>query len=81
MIEEVFFKQFSNFTARKVLNIPKEKHKLIIKILVLQKAPIQITDDSSKLNLVFVSKNRWKRLRSIINPTFSPAKLKEVGYA
>jgi hypothetical protein len=36
------------------------------------------TEDSPLTNLAFTSTNRWKRLRSIMNPTFSPAKLKDL---
>jgi cytochrome P450 len=36
------------------------------------------SDDDPNMFLMFTSKYRWKRMRNIINPTFSPAKLKEV---
>ena len=41
--------------------------------------PIQYSDNESGLNLSMSSKARWKRMRNILNPTFSPAKLKEVN--
>ena len=40
--------------------------------------PVQSSDTSPQLNLVLSTKNRWKRMRNIINPTFSPSKLKEL---
>ena len=30
-------------------------------------------------NLLFSSRKEWKRMRMVINPTFTPAKLKEVA--
>ena len=40
--------------------------------------PFQFSDSYSNLNLVMSAKARWKRMRNVLNPTFSPAKLKEV---
>ena len=34
--------------------------------------------DDSDAPMFMASKNQWKRFRTIINPTFSPAKLKNV---
>jgi hypothetical protein len=42
--------------------------------------PIQYSDDNPQVNVAFAAKNRWKRMRNIINPTFTPAKLKEVNF-
>nr|QEV83812.1 cytochrome P450 [Brachionus rotundiformis] len=40
--------------------------------------PWQFSDNSPKMDLFLSSNKRWKRMRNIINPTFSPAKLKEL---
>lgn len=40
--------------------------------------PWQFSDNSSKMDLFLSSNKRWKRMRNIINPTFSPSKLKEL---
>ena len=40
--------------------------------------PQQLSDNSPDVNVFSASRNRWKRLRTIANQTFSPAKLKEV---
>lgn len=40
--------------------------------------PFQFADDSPKMDLFLSTNKRWKRMRNIINPTFSPAKLKEL---
>ena len=40
--------------------------------------PIFVSDEAPGVNVFFASRNRWKRMRNIMNPTFSPAKLKEV---
>jgi cytochrome P450 len=36
------------------------------------------SDEDPKMDLFLSTNKRWKRMRNIINPTFSPAKLKEV---
>ena len=41
--------------------------------------PIQYSDNVSNLNLAMSSKSRWKRMRNVLNPTFSTTKLKEVS--
>ncbi|CAF0718008.1 unnamed protein product [Brachionus calyciflorus] len=60
IIQEVFIKQSSNFSARK-------------------KGPLRRKDDDPNLDLFQSTKNRWKRMRMIMNPTFSSAKLRELG--
>jgi cytochrome P450 len=40
--------------------------------------PMQYSDETPNLSLLIASKANWKRMRNILNPTFSPAKLKEV---
>ena len=41
-------------------------------------APFQHLDNPSDGHLVDSSATKWKRMRNVINPTFTPAKLKEV---
>lgn len=40
--------------------------------------PFQFSDDSPNMDIFLSSNLRWKRMRNIINPTFSPAKIKEL---
>lgn len=40
--------------------------------------PLQFNDNASDAHLVDSSRTRWKRMRNVINPTFTPAKLKEL---
>ncbi len=40
--------------------------------------PLQPSDSSPSKSLLVAIKGRWKRMRLIMNPTFSSAKLKEV---
>nr|UOU03275.1 cytochrome P450 3045B1 [Brachionus rubens] len=40
--------------------------------------PWQFSDNSPKMDLFLSSNKRWKRMRNIINPTFTPTKLKEL---
>ena len=40
--------------------------------------PFQFSDDSPSTNLFFSTGTRWRRMRNIINPTFSTAKLREL---
>ncbi len=44
------------------------------------RAPLMPSDDSPRLGLFMATKSRWKRMRVIMNPTFSSAKLREVKY-
>ncbi len=37
-------------------------------------------EDSQDVGLFLATKTRWKKMRTIINPTFSAAKLREVWY-
>nr|QEV83808.1 cytochrome P450 [Brachionus rotundiformis] len=60
IIQEVFIKQSTNFSARKKSNLNRKEN-----------------DPSS--NLFTSTKGRWKRMRMIMNPTFSSAKLRELG--
>ena len=39
----------------------------------------QVNDKDEGLNLVMSAGTDWKRMRTIINPTFSSSKLKEVN--
>ena len=79
-MQEVFIKQFNNFSARKV--------KLLIKILTKkdiqkpfknQPQPLNGSDHDKGKPLISAFKTAWKRQRLIMNPTFSTAKLKEMG--
>ncbi len=45
-----------------------------------RRAPLSPSDDSPNQNLLRATKSRWKRMRVIMNPTFSSAKLREVKY-
>lgn len=40
--------------------------------------PFQFSDHSCNMDLFLSSNKRWKRMRNIINPTFSPLKIKEL---
>lgn len=40
--------------------------------------PLQHREDAPNINLLLAARGRWKRLRLIMNPTFSSSKLKEV---
>ena len=39
---------------------------------------LQVSDDDPKSSLFQSTRGKWKRMRNIINPTFSTAKLKEL---
>nr|UOU03269.1 cytochrome P450 3045C5-2 [Brachionus rubens] len=60
IIQEVFIKQHTNFSARKRLLISPD-------------------DDHPSMNLFSSSKLRWKKMRNVMNPTFSSVKLRELG--
>lgn len=45
-----------------------------------KKGPIAPSDNSSLINLFDATGTRWKSMRTIMNPTFSSVKLKEVSY-
>nr|UOU03274.1 cytochrome P450 3045C1 [Brachionus rubens] len=60
VIQDVFVKQSSNFSARKRVFGSRD-------------------DDSPDHMLFTASRSRWKIIRSIVNPTFSSAKLRELG--
>lgn len=38
-----------------------------------------MTDNDNTSQLLNSSKGNWKRMRMVINPTFTPSKLKEVN--
>jgi len=59
MIQEIFIKQFANFTGRKHV-------------------PAQYNDNNEQVNVGTANKSVWKRHRTILNPTFSSSKLKEL---
>lgn len=59
-INEVFIKQYTNFSAKKRQALDRE-------------------DDASKVMIIAATKGRWKRMRNIMNPTFSSAKMKELN--
>lgn len=40
--------------------------------------PFQFSDDSPNMDIFLSSNKRWKRMRNIINPTFSPIKIKQL---
>ena len=42
--------------------------------------PLFRREDSPLVNLFIATKSRWKRMRVIMNPTFSTAKLREVRF-
>lgn len=60
LIQQIFVKQFANFSARKKMAINKR-------------------ENANRLSLFQSSKLRWKRLRNIMNPTFSTSKLRELS--
>nr|QEV83809.1 cytochrome P450 [Brachionus rotundiformis] len=60
IIQEVFIKQSTNFSARK-------------------KGYLSRKDNDPNSDLFQSTKGRWKRMRMIMNPTFSSAKLRELG--
>nr|AHL88986.1 cytochrome p450 3045C3 [Brachionus koreanus] len=60
IIQEVFIKQSTNFSARK-------------------KGFLSRKDDDPNSDLFQSTKGRWKRMRMIMNPTFSSAKIRELG--
>lgn len=60
LIQEVFIKQFNNFSARK-------------------KLPLETHEQSKNKSLIRSALGRWKRMRVIMNPTFSGSKLREMG--
>ncbi len=39
----------------------------------------QVADNMPFAHLLDSNQNRWKRMRNVINPTFTPAKLKDVN--
>ncbi len=43
-----------------------------------KRAPLAYDDDHPSLGLFAATRSRWKRMRVIMNPTFSTAKLREV---
>jgi hypothetical protein len=43
-----------------------------------KRAPLAFDDDHPSLGLFSATRSRWKRMRVIMNPTFSTAKLREV---
>nr|QUF59379.1 cytochrome p450 CYP3045C2 [Brachionus angularis] len=44
-----------------------------------KKGPLVRTENSKHSNLFTSTKSRWKKMRTIMNPTFSSSKLKELG--
>lgn len=44
-----------------------------------KKYPLNGRDESQQINLFFATKSKWKRMRVIMNPTFSSAKLRELS--
>nr|AHL88982.1 cytochrome p450 3045A1 [Brachionus koreanus] len=60
IIQEVFIRQFSNFSARK-------------------KNPMEGADSREFNHLMRSSNCRWKRMRSVMNPTFSKQKLEKMN--
>ena len=49
-----------------------------IKFLFKKHLQFQFTDNGENLDLAMSSRDNWKRMRSIMNPTFSSVKLKQV---
>ncbi len=49
--------------------------------MVLKVVPLQNKEDAPNVNLLLATKGRWKRLRLIMNPTFSGSKLREVLFS
>ena len=80
-IQEVFIKQFGNFIARKVsifwfwfIILWK---RTIFKTM-FKRQTFQLSDSGPECDVFLSAKGQWKRMRNIINPTFSTTKLKEV---
>nr|QUF59378.1 cytochrome p450 CYP3045C1 [Brachionus angularis] len=60
IIQEIFVKQYANFSARKKSNLGRSA-------------------DDPAIDLFESTKLRWKKMRTLMNPTFSSAKLRELG--
>lgn len=45
-----------------------------------QKLPHQISDNTPDSTIFSSTRNKWKRIRTISNPTFTPSKIKDVTY-
>ena len=41
---------------------------------------LSMDEDDPRCSLIVAAGSRWKRMRNIMNPTFSTAKLREVGF-
>ncbi len=50
----------------------------LIKIKSMKKETLAVGDESKNLSLITATKLRWKQMRTIMNPTFSSHKLREV---
>ena len=46
--------------------------------MLYQKGPIARKDNADKVDLFVAVKSKWKKMRTIMNPTFSSYKLREV---
>lgn len=51
---------------------------VVIVLFLFKVVPLQHKEDAPNINLLLAARGRWKRLRLIMNPTFSSSKLKEV---
>lgn len=81
VIQDVFVNNFNNFTGRKVSRSIISVILLIWPTILLWNYKyIQFFYNDKNAGLFQSSNNKWKRFRTIINPTFSPAKLKQVIY-
>ena len=79
VIQDVFVNNFNNFTGRKVSRSFISVILLIWSTILLWNYKyIQFFYNDKNAGLFQSSNNKWKRFRTIINPTFSPAKLKQV---
>lgn len=41
---------------------------------------VSLDEDDPRCSLIVAAGSRWKRMRNIMNPTFSSAKLREVSF-
>lgn len=79
IINEIFIKKFGLFSARRVNIFFLKIFKILFRIFFLLKlGPTQFSDNQSDLDIFRASKEVWKRMRTLISPTFSNPKLKEL---
>ena len=69
ILQEIFIKQNTSFSARKVITfnlinrLPRHLFLVIDVCLNLKRLPLMHHDNSKQVNLIFSTKARWKRMR------------------